>query len=219
MMFEDLELKGQISLSIDEYQELLDERDRKLYLYGGIKSADELDYVGKTPTAKIAEAITRYNEQDYGRPVEKRKPILLFINSPGGDSNDGFSLVDAIKISNTPVYTINVGQWSSMSFLIGITGKKRLSYEDATFLLHDGISYAGGSTNKVQDTIKFDEKYEKEKVKPHILSHSLMTEEEYEANKRKELYMTAEQALERGFIDEIVTNVDTILSLQKTTSV
>ena len=98
-----------------------------------------------------------------------------------------------------------------MSFLIGITGHKRFSFPHATFLLHDGSSGAFGSSNKVQDRVKFDERFENEVVKAHVLSHSKMTSAEYDAYARVEYYMLPNDALERGFIDEVVTDIDAIL--------
>ena len=137
--------------------------------------------------------------------------ISLYINSPGGNLNEGFALIDAIKISKTPVYTINVGQWSSMSFLIGITGHKRFSLPSATFLMHDGSSGAFGSTSKVQDCVEFEKRFKNEVIKKHVLDHSKMQAVDYDALARVEYYLLPKDALERGFIDKIVDDIDAIL--------
>ena len=137
--------------------------------------------------------------------------ISLYINSPGGNLNEGFALIDAIKISKTPVYTINVGQWSSMSFLIGIPGHKRFSLPSATFLMHDGSSGAFGSTSKVQDCVEFEKRFKNEVIKKHVLDHSKMQAVDYDALARVEYYLLPKDALERGFIDKIVDDIDAIL--------
>lgn len=215
MKLDDLKIRGAINLSFEEYRDIIAEQERNLFLYGTIQSVDDLEeYFEKSPTARIAEIIDLCNTQDRDIPVENRKPIILRINSPGGDVVEGFSLIDTIENSITPVYTINVGQWSSMSFLIGISGTKRFSYKSSIFLLHDGSSFAGGSTNKVQDRVKFEERFEENVIKPHVLKHGLMTDKEYEDYKRVELYMLANEAKERGFIDEIITSIDTILKVR-----
>lgn len=190
-----------------------DLENRRLYLYGEIMDidAEEGAIAIASSVGELVECIFEYNRADAGKAVELRKPIKLYINSPGGDQNEGFSLVDAITLSKTPIYTINVGQWSSMSFLIGITGHRRFSFPHATFLLHDGSSGAFGSTNKVQDRVKFDERFENEVVKAHVLSHSKMTSAEYDAYARVEYYMLPNDALERGFIDEVVSDIYDIL--------
>ena len=202
-----------ITCAIPEKRRLHDLENRRLYLYGEILDIDseEEAMAFASKTGEIVECIFDYNREDQGKDIESRKPIKIYINSPGGNQNEGFALVDAILLSKTPIHTINVGQWSSMSFLIGITGHIRFSFPNATFLLHDGSSGAFGSSNKVQDRVKFEERFENEVVKAHVLSHSNMKSADYDALARVEYYLLPNDALERGFIDEIVTDIDAIL--------
>ena len=205
--------RGTASLHCDlgQYLRIQDAEDRRLYLYGTIGVVDYDMFEGDSNTAWLVEQIMTYNRMDRGIPPHKREPVRLYINSPGGDLIEGTALISAIEISKTPIYTINIGQWCSMAFLIGITGDKRFSLPNATFLMHDGTSGAFGSTSKVQDQMEFEKRFEKEVVKAHVLGHSNMKSVDYDALARVELYMLPEDALERGFIDEIVDNIDTIL--------
>ena len=98
-----------------------------------------------------------------------------------------------------------------MAFLIGISGHRRYSIPDAMFLMHDGATMMFGSANKVQDKIDFEKRFEQEVVRRHVLNHSKMDSVDYDALARVELYLLPEDALKRGFIDEIVTDIDTIL--------
>lgn len=213
-MSEDFAIPEQFEISLDlngyfAYQEY---QSRRLYLSTAIGYADGIVLVSESSVAdEIVEWIFDYNREDQGKPKEERQPIRLYINSPGGDVTLGFAIINAIKISKTPVYTVNVGQWSSMAFLIGICGHRRFSLPDMTFLMHDGSLFASGSTNKAQDKMKFDQRYESEVIKAHVLRHSKMTSSEYDALSRVEYYMLPKDALEHGFIDEIVTDIDTIL--------
>lgn len=202
-----------INTTLDEVSRAKAVGERRMYLCGSILSIDDgmNDYAELTSIARIVRDILEINREDQGIPPDERKPIILYINSPGGEVTEGFSLVSTIKLSKTPVYTVNIGEWSSMSFLIGITGHKRLSLPDMIFLLHDGFSMAGGSSNKVQDKVDFDKKFEREVVKRHVLEHSNMKSSDYDMLARVELYMLPEDALERGFIDEIVADIDEIL--------
>lgn len=188
--------------------------DRRLYLYGEIAGVDEEDkcmYMSVSMTSRTVERIFDFNRLDEGIPSDKRDPIRLYINSPGGDVEEGFALLSAIELSKTPVYTVNVGQWSSMAFLIGITGHKRFSLPYMTFLMHEGFSFAGGAASKVKDRMDFEERFNNEVVKKHILKHGKISESEYDKNIRKEFYMLPEDALAYGFIDEIVKDIDTVL--------
>ena len=203
-----------VECGIEEWSRERELEDRRLYLYGEILGIDEEDkcmYMSVSMTSKIVERIFDFNRLDEGIPIEDREPIRLYINSPGGDVEEGFALLSAIELSKTPVYTINVGQWSSMAFLIGITGHKRLSLPYMTFLMHEGFSFAGGAASKVKDRMDFEERFNNEVVKRHILKYGTISESEYDDNIRKEFYMLPEDALAYGFIDEIVKDIDTVL--------
>lgn len=203
-----------IQTNLEEFERVRESGVRRLYLNGIIEQLDlesKCLYATTSMVGKIVEQIFDINREDADIPPEERDPIMLYINSPGGEIVEGFALVSAIEMSKTPVYTVNVGEWCSMAFLIGIAGHKRFSLPYMTFLMHEGSRYAGGSTNKVQDKVDFEKRFETEVVKAHVLKHSFMKSVDYDALARVELYMLPEDALERGFIDEIVTDIDTIL--------
>lgn len=202
-----------INSTMEEANRISAREGRRLYLYGQITSVDEqeIGFFNSSIITNMIEDIFYFNRIDTEIDPEDREPIIIYINSPGGDLIEGFALISAMEISKTPIYTVNVGAWSSMSFLIGITGTKRYSLPYMTFLMHDGFGIAGGSMNKMQDKMEFDRRFEEEVVKKHVLKHSKMNSDDYDMLRRVELYMLPEDALRRGFIDEIVTDIDTIL--------
>ncbi len=207
------DMKIHLSTILDEYDKRLSLIDRRLYLTSEIR-AFELDCDLAEPQmsicSQIVDNIMAYNREDYDIPVEERKPIRLYINSPGGDVNEGFAVISAIELSKTPVYTINIGTWYSMAFLIGISGHKRFSLPYMTFLMHDGTTFTFDSGSKAQDKMEFDRRYEHDVVRAHVLRHSNMKPVDYDALARVEYYLLPEDALERGFIDEIVTDFSAI---------
>ena len=202
-----------ITTSVEEYRMLEDLKERRLYLYREIEPLgyEESSNEYASTASHIIQAILDFNREDISIPPADRKPIKIYINSPGGEVEEGLPIIAAIELSKTPVYTINVGQWCSMAFLIGITGHKRLSLPYATFLLHEGQSFVGGASNKVEDRVLFDKRIEQEVIKPHVLKHSKMNEGTYDALARVEYYLLPTDALEVGFIDEIITDINTIL--------
>lgn len=198
--------------SPDDYERHMDLEDRRLYLVQEICAFEPDEMSGDMSLCSyLVDSILAYNREDKDIAPEDRKPIRLYINSPGGDVTEGFSLISAIKLSKTPVYTINTGVWYSMAFLIGITGHKRFSLPYSTFLMHDGRNGIFDSGSKAQDKMDFDKRFELEVVKKHILNHSNMRSTEYDSLFRVEYYMLPEDALERKFIDEVVTDLDVIL--------
>lgn len=213
-MIKNLPKDFRITSTMEEYEQYLNLRERRLYITTEIKDSDsESDGLYKSKMMQIVDDIMDYNREDTEShiPPTERTPIRLYINSPGGDVHEGFSLVSTIELSKTPIYTINIGQWSSMAFMIGITGHRRFSLPKMMFLMHDGNNGTYDSGSKAQDRMDFYKRFDSEVVKNHILKHSKMKADEYDRRVREEVYMLPEDALGYGFIDEIVTDINTIL--------
>ena len=203
-----------LNCTLPELAFLEESKRRRLYLSGVISaldcSDDEYDS-SITPVASLVKKIFDFNREDQAVSPENRKPIILYINSPGGELGEGFSLVSAIELSKTPVYTVNIGMWCSMAFLIGITGKRRFTLPSMTFLMHEPSGFSFGKISNMEDKIKFDRKFCDSIIKQLVLKHSCMTEREYDLVVKNELYLLPDDALKYGFVDEIVDDLDTIL--------
>jgi ATP-dependent Clp protease protease subunit len=170
-------------------------KERKLFLNNEVE-----EYV----IGDLVRHILRYNRLDKGLPPEERKPIIIYINTPGGVVTDGYCLIDAIISSKTPVYTVNIGTAYSMGFLIFIAGHKRIAMPNSTFLCHDGSSFAWDSTNKLKDRVDFEAGEMEEHTKNFIISRTNIDSDLYEKNKRKEWYFYPEEAKRLGVATHIV---------------
>lgn len=212
------ELEKKVDLSVDcglyVYERLAELKDRRMYLYGEIMTYDEEEeglYYDASIMSKMIENIIEFNRQDKGISPEKRDPIRLYINSPGGDVTEGFALVSAMKLSKTPIYTINVGECCSMAFLICIAGTRRFSLQDSIFMMHEPSGLTVGKFSDMEDKVDFNRKYNNQIIKKHIMDHSKMKPAKYNAVSKKDFYMLSDEALKYGFIDEIVSDIDDIL--------
>jgi ATP-dependent Clp protease protease subunit len=158
--------------------------------------------------------IIEFNRQDKDVPIEKRKPIRVYINSPGGTVSDGFGFIDSIINSKTPVYTINLAQAASMAFLIFIAGHKRYTMPHAEFLMHDGSTGSFGSSSKVKDRIEFESIQLEGMTKQYVISRTNIDDDLYENKRRVEWYFLADEAKAIGAVDVIVgkdCDIDEIL--------
>lgn len=179
---------------VDEIMWLRDLQQRKLFLNSDICQETVADMV---------HAILQYNKEDAGIPSEERKPILLYICSNGGEVDAGFSLIDVIEASKTPVYTINLGYWYSMAFIIGITGHKRFATKNSKILCHDGISMVYASGSKAKDQMDYYNRLG-DRTKDHILRYTNISEEQYLDKVKDEWYVFADEAKKLGIIDQII---------------
>jgi len=142
-------------------------------------------------------------DEAHNIPVEERKPIKLYIDSNGGYLGDTFTMVDAIKLSKTPVWTICTGAAYSGGFLTFISGHKRIAYPSASFMFHEGSTSSGNvDAGKFRNYADFYDK-ELKKMEKHIIDVTKITEEEYEKHRKDDWWMCAEEGLEHGFVDEI----------------
>jgi len=194
-----------INMSYDNRFDLEDLENRRIYVNCEI---DEI--IIDTAVYHIL----RYNRLDKDLPVEKRKPIFIYINTPGGSVTDGYALIDAIRNSKTPVFTVNLGTCYSMGFLIFIAGKKRYCMPSATFLCHDGFGGAIGSMNKLRDRVEFESGEMETYTKNYIIEQTKIDSETYDTNQRKEWYFYPEEAKKLGVATDIVgsdCDIDEIL--------
>lgn len=145
----------------------------------------------------------RCDEQD-NIPIEERTPIKLFIDSPGGDLIAAYTIINAIELSKTPVWTINIGGAYSAGFFIFIAGHYRIAYPLSSFLYHEGSCVMGGDAHKFRNHADFYKK-QLDQLKKHTLKYTKLTEEDYAKILKDDYWLTAEEALEKGIVDEIAT--------------
>lgn len=148
--------------------------------------------------------IMRYNAIDKEFPVEERKPIRLYINSPGGLVIEGFALIDCIRLSKTPVYTINLGKSFSMALLIFMAGHQRYAMPHSQFLLHDGENGGADSAAKLKDYLDFSLNQISKMTKEYVLSYSNISEDSYDSNYRREWYFLVNEGKSLGIVDYII---------------
>lgn len=178
----------------DELFYLRDLKQRKLFLSDGIDQSSVLS---------IVRNIMQFNADDKEISAEERTPIILYLVSEGGEVDSGFELIDVIQSSKTPVYTVNLGYWYSMGFLIGIAGHKRFATKNSKILIHDGSTCVYNSGAKAQDQMRFQAKAD-ERIKNYVLSRSKITSDDYDQQFRSEWYLFANEAKEKGFVDYII---------------
>lgn len=189
------QIKQIVNYTLCDNDELYDRENRRLYLNAEVDEniIDTLVYM-----------IIKYNREDKDIPIEQRKPIILYINTPGGSVSDGFGLIDAMIASKTPVYTVNQAACYSMGFLIFLAGDKRYSMKNSTFLCHDGSSFAFGSMSKIKDRLEFETIQMEKHIMDYIISRTTISKELYKQNYKTEWYMYPDEAKKHGILTHIV---------------
>ena len=134
------------------------------------------------------------------------KPINFYINSPGGSVTAGMSIYDTMQFIKSPVHTIVLGQAASMGSLLAVAGEKgkRKILPNARHMIHQPLGGMQGQASDVE--IQANELVRWKKVLTDIyVNHTDKTYEELEKDMDRDNYMTAEQAVEYGLADTVVT--------------
>lgn len=132
--------------------------------------------------------------------------IEIIINSPGGSVSDGLSLVDTIKGLQRSGHHVTIsilGMAASMAGVISQVADHRVIGANGRILIHRVSQMFSGGGSQVADQMAMMSKVESQ-VMPLLASRSkLSAEEVYARCEHRDWWLTAEEALEFGFVDEI----------------
>ena len=158
--------------------------------------------------ASIADSVNSYIQffnridQEKKIDVNKRTPIKIYIDSNGGNLEACFTIIDAITMSKTPVWTINIGKAYSAGFFIFITGHKRFAYPNSSFLFHEGSTGIYQDANKFKNYADFY-KQQLEQLRAITLEHTQIEPEEYDKHVKDDWWFDVNEALKYGVTDKI----------------
>ena len=141
---------------------------------------------------------------------DPNKPIEMYINSPGGSVTAGMAIYDTMKMIPNPVNTTCVGICASMAAFLLMAGKeangKRYMTPNAELMIHQPLGGTGDGSVQATDMDITSRHLARTTLRMLALKARFTgktLEEIIDASKRDN-YMTAEEALEFGAIDEIL---------------
>ena len=135
------------------------------------------------------------------------KDISFYINSPGGSVTSGMAIYDTMQFIKCDVSTICIGMAASMgAFLLSSGAKgKRIALPHSEIMIHQPLGGAKGQATDIQ--IQAEQILRIKRTLNEILaSNTGKPLEVIEKDTDRDNYMTAQQALEYGLIDQILTH-------------
>lgn len=134
------------------------------------------------------------------------RDITLFINSPGGVVSSGLAIYDAMRHLKCDVSTVCMGRAASMgAFLLSAgTRGKRYSMENSSIMIHQalgGIQFGQATDVQIQAENLIFTKRQLDKLLARTTGKSV---EEIERDTERDFYMTPEEAVKYGIIDEVI---------------
>ena len=173
--------------SYDIYSRLL--KDRIIFLGGEIND----------DTANLAVAQMLFLEME-----DPDADISLYINSPGGSVTAGMAIYDTMQYIRPQVRTVCVGMAASMGAFLLMAGAKgkRLALPNAEVMIHQPLGGAQGQATDVAIRAEWLIKT-KEKMTRMMAEMTGQDMEKLRADVERDFFMSAEEALKYGIIDEI----------------
>lgn len=180
--------------SYDIYSRLL--KDRIILVFGEI--TDELS---ASIIAQMLFLASKSNDD-----------IYLYINSPGGSVSAGLAIYDVMQYVTPKINTIGIGLCASMGAFLLSSGEKnkRFALENTKLMIHQPLGGAKGQATDIM--IVAEEIVRIKKRLNEILSKNTNQDiKKITLDTERDFYMTSNEAIDYGLIDQILTSQETIL--------
>ena len=178
--------------SYDIYSRLL--KERVIFLTGQVE-----DYMANLVVAQLLFLESENPEKD----------IYLYINSPGGSVTAGMSIYDTMQFIKPDVSTVCMGQACSMGafLLAGGAKEKRFVLPHSRVMIHQPLGGFQGQASDIQihamEILKI-----KQTLNERLAFHTGQPLERIERDTDRDNFMSAEQAVEYGIVDAVLTKRD-----------
>ncbi|OFI47053.1 ATP-dependent Clp protease proteolytic subunit [Floricoccus tropicus] len=140
---------------------------------------------------------------------DSTKDIYLYVNTPGGSVSAGLAIVDTMNFIKSDVQTIVMGMAASMGTIIASSGTKgkRFMLPHAEYMIHQPMGGTGGGTQQTDMAIAAEHLLKTRNTLEKILAeNSGQTLKKINKDAERDNWMSAQETLEYGFIDEIMEN-------------
>jgi ATP-dependent Clp protease protease subunit len=187
-----IEKSGREERAMDIYSRLL--KDRIIFL--GSQVNDEV------ANAIVAQLLFLQSE-------DHKADVHLYINSPGGSISAGLAIYDTMQFINCDVCTYCVGQCASMGAVLlaaGTKGKRR-ALPNSRIMIHQPLAGMEGTAAEIMIHAKEFTKV-KERLNRILLKHTGHPLEKIEKDTDRDRFMSAEEALEYGLIDQVIEHME-----------
>lgn len=136
------------------------------------------------------------------RGTDDPPPIWLHINSHGGEVHSAFAAADQIATIPTPIYSIVEGSAASAATILSVICKRRYITPHSFMLIHQISTMAWGTYEDMKDMMGLLD-HTMDSLGRLYADHSKLSIEQIRQMLQRDTWMTARQALDNGFVDEI----------------
>ncbi len=161
------------------------------------------EVISDTLARKVTSELLLMQEDD------AKKPITVYINSPGGSADSGFGIYDVLRFVRPPIRTIVTGLCASAAVTIYLAAKKKLRYAlpNSRFLLHQPSTTAMGSASDMQITAEEIMKLKKQ-YNTIVSDETGKPEKEIAKDADRDFWLSSAEAKEYGLVGSVIQSYD-----------
>lgn len=136
---------------------------------------------------------------------DPKKPIQLYLNTPGGVVTGGLAIYDTMQYVKCPISTVCVGMAASMGAVLLAAGEKgkRFALPNSQIMLHQPMGGAQGQAIEIEITAKQIVKI-RERLNKILAKHTGKDLAKVEKDTDRDFYLDAKEAKEYGIIDKVI---------------
>jgi ATP-dependent Clp protease, protease subunit len=166
---------------------------------------DRIVFLGTEVNDDVANLITA--QFLFLESEDPEKEINFYINSPGGSVTAGMAIYDTMQFIRPPVSTLCLGQAASMGAVLLAAGEKgrRYALPHSRILIHQPLGGARGQAVDI-DIQAREILHAREEINAILALHTGQNLKKIEKDSDRDFFMSSEQAVEYGLIDEVIVS-------------
>lgn len=139
----------------------------------------------------------------------KEEPVHIYINSPGGSVTAGLAILDTMRLVKSKIYTYCIGLAASMGAVLLSSGDRRYIVPHAEVMIHQPLGGTRGQASDIE--IAAEHISRTKKLLNTILAENCHKPyEDVSRDTERDNWKSAEEALEYGLVDKIISSLDQI---------
>lgn len=167
---------------------------------------DQIVFVGAAIDDQLANSIIA--QLLFLAAEDPEKDIYMYINSPGGSTSAGFAIYDTMQYIKPEVHTICTGFAASFGAILLLAGAKgkRSALPNSEIMIHQPHGGAQGQASDIAISAKRI-LWTREKATRITAERTGQSFEKVEKDMDRDFFMSAQEALEYGIIDQVITSL------------
>lgn len=166
---------------------------------------DRIVFLGYPISDEVANLVTA--QLLFLESEDPEKEINFYINSPGGSLTAGLAIYDTMQFVKPPVSTLCLGQAASMAAILLLAGARGARYglPHSRIMMHQPLGGVQGQAVdldiQAREIVRM-----RELINDIVVRHTGQNLRRVEKDTDRDLFLTAEQAVEYGLIDEVIVS-------------